>query len=329
MARHKQHTTVKTSNPIRRRLTLGCIMLIIGALCITAPFTLMALNSHTDSQATTQHAVAAQQISQEEREQILQAARDYNTQLAQTDQTVMGENTDPFTTNENNSHYDEKYLTLLNNPDDGMMATISYPRLGINLPVAHGTSASTLDSKAGHLYGTSLPVGGTNTHTVISAHSGMADKLFFDRLQGLGSKAEEGDVFYITVLDQTLAYKVTSIQTVNPDQFDQLKIQEGKDLATLLTCTPYGVNTKRLLVTGERVHMPDEAPEPEDAPQSNQNLTFIIMIAVVWLVIMTVIIVAWRRQTRAAEPVRKHQVHKQNKNARRAARSPQHGKHRY
>ena len=156
---------------------------------------------------------------------------------------MLGDNPDPF--NHDQPAYDTDYPNELATPADGIMTTVTYPRLGIRLPVRHGTSPDTLDRGAGHVYGTSLPVGGENTHTVISAHTGLADRLMFDKLHSLGRQAEIGDVFYLTTLNQTLAYKVTDIQVVNPDSFDTLRIQPGKDLATLLTCTPYGINTKR------------------------------------------------------------------------------------
>ena len=183
------------------------------------------------------------------------------------------------------------------------MTTSTYPRLGIDLPVRHGTSASTLEQGAGHVYGTSLPVGGENTHTVLSAHTGLADTLMFDKLHSLGGQARMGDVFYLNTLNQTLAYKVTSIRVVNPDEFDQLKIQPGHDLTTLLTCTPYGVNNKRLLVTGTRAHMPDQAPLPQHAPEDHTWLWIWIPIAVFWILIITIITVSLTRSK--ARPCRR------------------------
>ena len=144
------------------------------------------------------------------------------------------------------------------------MATIKYPRLGINLPIRHGTSQNVLAAGAGHLYGSSLPVGGKNTHTVISAHTGLADQLMFDKLRGFGSEAKKGDVFYLITAGHMLAYKVTDISVVDPSDFSKLKIVAGKDLSTLLTCTPYGINTHRLLVSGHRVAIPLPAPDPAD-----------------------------------------------------------------
>ena len=124
-------------------------------------------------------------------------------------------------------------------------------------------TAKVLAAGAGHLYGTSLPVGGTNTHAVISAHTGY-DRLMFDRLS-LG-QGHVGDRFTIEVLGHTLAYRVTDIRVIDPDDFSVFGIEAGKDEVSLLTCTPYGVNTRRLVVTGERVDIPDPAPAPDDVP---------------------------------------------------------------
>lgn len=183
-------------------------------------------------------------------------------------------------------------------PADGIMATIRYPRLGIDLPVRHGTSPAVLEQGAGHLYGTSLPVGGKDTHTVISAHTGLADTLMFDKLHSLGGQARIGDVFYLTTLDRTLAYKVVDVQVVSPDDFDRLTIHPGRDLATLLTCTPYGVNNRRLLVTGERATMPGQAPTPANAPEDRTWLWTWIPIAALWVLILTAVTVSLTRNSR-------------------------------
>lgn len=270
-------------------------MLCVGALCVTLPFLLMAYHTNATSQQTSTHVVDSTKLGDTQIQRMLADATAYNQRLAQSGQPVLGENIDPFTHSTSSS--DSEYTNLLNRPADNIMSIISYPRLGINLPIAHGTSSQTLLHSAGHLYGTSLPVGGASTHTVISAHSGMADRLMFDRLQGLGSSARVGDVFYLKTLNQTLAYKVTDIQVVNPDNFDSLKIVEGKDLATLLTCTPYGVNTKRLLVTGTRATIPTQAPEPAHAPHSHQTSILITLSICVWILILAVIIKTLWQQT--------------------------------
>ena len=131
----------------------------------------------------------------------------------------------------------------------GVMAYVDIPKINVYLPVQHGTDADTLERAVGHVVGTSLPVGGSNTHAVLSAHSGMASSKLFSDIDQLA----EGDTFYIHVLGDTLAYKVDAIHTVLPTDTSLLQIADGKDLVTLVTCTPFGINTHRLLVRGHRV----------------------------------------------------------------------------
>ena len=131
----------------------------------------------------------------------------------------------------------------------GVMCYIDIPKINVYLPVQHGTDAGTLERAVGHVVGTSLPVGGSSTHAVLSAHSGMASSKLFSDIDQL----TEGDIFYVHVLGDTLAYKVDTINTVLPTDTRLLQIEDGKDYVTLVTCTPIGVNTHRLLVRGHRV----------------------------------------------------------------------------
>lgn len=284
-----------------RSLVAGCLLLVVSATCATIPFALQHANQGGLAAVNAGHANAAAIMDTKTRERELADAARYNRRLAGSGQPVLGDNPDPFANDQ--PAYDAEYLHELDLPADGIMTTVTYPRLGIELPVRHGTSAGTLEQGAGHMYGTSLPVGGENTHTVLSAHTGLADTLMFDKLHSLGGQAQVGDVFYLNTLNQTLAYKVTSIRVVNPDEFNQLKIQPGQDLATLLTCTPYGVNTKRLLVTGIRAHMPEQAPLPQDAPEDHTWLWVWVPIAVVWILIITIITVSLTRSK--ARPCRR------------------------
>ena len=146
------------------------------------------------------------------------------------------------------------YSTTLDVTGTGIMGYITIPRIGVELPIYHGTSDGVLQIAAGHLEGTSLPVGGASTHAVISAHRGLPSAKLFTNLDQL----EVGDTFTITVLDRVLTYEVDKISIVLPTETDELKIAEGKDYVTLMTCTPYGINTHRLLVRGRRVETPDQ-----------------------------------------------------------------------
>lgn len=278
----------------RRSLVAGCLLLIVSATCATIPFALQHANQGELAAVNAGHANATAIMDTKTRERELTDAARYNRRLAGSGQPVLGDNPDPF--NGDQPTYDTEYLHELDLPADGIMATVTYPRLGIDLPVRHGTTPNVLERGAGHMYGTSLPVGGTDTHTVISAHTGLADTLMFDKLHSLGGQARVGDVFYLHTLNQTLAYRVVDIQVVAPDGFDALRIQPHRDLATLLTCTPYGVNNKRLLVTGERAAMPGQAPLPQDAPEDHTWLWVWVPIAVVWLLVIAVITIALNRR---------------------------------
>ena len=155
----------------------------------------------------------------------------------------------------------ESYDTLLNVREDGIMGYVEIPAIGVNLPIYHGTEESTLDRGVGHLLGSSLPVGGTGTHCVLTGHSGLAGQKMFSDLNLL----KEGDIFFLRVLGQTLAYRVTDIYTVLPEDTGKLTIDTGRDLCTLVTCTPYGVNSHRLLLRGERTEYEEAINVIEDA----------------------------------------------------------------
>ena len=149
----------------------------------------------------------------------------------------------------------------------GAMAYVDIPKINVYLPVQHGTDADTLERAVGHVVGTSLPVGGESTHAVLSAHSGMASSKLFSDIDQLAV----GDMFYIHVLGEVLAYKVDAIHTVLPTDTSRLQIEDGKDYVTLVTCTPFGINTHRLLVRGYRVpYLPEqEAAAVEEKPAAS------------------------------------------------------------
>lgn len=146
----------------------------------------------------------------------------------------------------------------------GVMCYVDIPKINVYLPVQHGTDADTLENSVGHVVGTSLPVGGSSTHAVLSAHSGMASSKLFSDIDQLAV----GDMFYIHVLGEVLAYKVDAIHTVLPTDTSRLQIEDGKDYITLVTCTPFGINTHRLLVRGHRVpYVPEqEVPAATEKP---------------------------------------------------------------
>lgn len=189
---------------------------------------------------------------------LWEEAQAYNRALSQSRITL----TDPFVetagTEENLSYYD-----VLDVNQMGLMCFVEIPKIDVYLPVFHGTSPEVLEKGVGHLEGSSLPVGGAGTHAVLSAHTGInRSKLFSDLTQ-----VEEGDLFFLHVLDKTLAYRVGSVEVIEPEDTSLLTIEEGRDLVSLLTCTPYGQNTHRLVVTGERT---EYAPELLDEEQREE-----------------------------------------------------------
>lgn len=161
--------------------------------------------------------------------------------------------TDPFTL-EDQSGGIYNYDSILNYNENGVMGFIDIPKIDIYLPIYHGTSNEVLEKGIGHLENTSFPIGGPSTHAVLSGHTGLNSAKLFTDLTAM----EVDDEFYIDILGETLAYKVISVKVVEPDDVSTLGIQEGKDLVTLVTCTPYGINSHRLLVTGERTEYIEE-----------------------------------------------------------------------
>ena len=156
----------------------------------------------------------------------------------------------------------EEYDKFLNICGDGIMGSLVIPKLHLELSILHGTEEETLIQGVGHLLGSSLPVGGESTHCVLTGHSGMASQRLFSDLEQI----QTGDLFYLQILDQTLAYKVDDIHVVLPQDTSYLQIEKGADLCTLVTCTPYGVNSHRLLVQGRRTHY-----EPEEMVAQEEN----------------------------------------------------------
>lgn len=182
------------------------------------------------------------------------------------------------------------------------MARVRVPTASIDLPVRHGTGDEAIGRGAGHLYGTSLPVGGPGTHAVLTSHTGMADATLFDHLNTVG----EGDLMFVDVAGETLAYRVDQIKVVLPDEIGDLTTEAGRDQLTLFTCTPYAVNTHRLLVRGERVpYTPDMAPQPASPLESALRLEawmwWLVAGAAVGLVLVALIARRERKRAGARE----------------------------
>lgn len=201
---------------------------------------------------------------------------------------------DSFAIAEATKGEDKAYMDCLNIAGDGIMGIVEIPKIDIKLPIYHTTREDVLQVAAGHLEGSSLPVGGASTHAVISAHRGLPSASLFTDLD----KLEEGDHFLIHVLNETLCYEVDKISVVKPEETSGLAVEEGKDLVTLLTCTPYGVNTERLLVRGHRVEYVEQEVEAEKTIFSGISIhtNYLLWVIVGLLVTAAFIVVLYKKE---------------------------------
>lgn len=207
-------------------------LFLLGTLLLVLPFGLKIWESEKQDQLISTYSQNVKEQEKEELEAGIASARDYNRQLFETGKVDLA-----------------RYENELNLFGNGMMGSIEVPRISLKLPIYHGTEEDILVRGIGHLKETSLPAGSENSHSVLTGHRGLPNAQLFTRLDEL----EKGDVFSIKINQETWNYCVVKISTVKPEDTNLLEIQEGKDLVSLVTCTPYGINTHRLIVTGERV----------------------------------------------------------------------------
>lgn len=210
----------------------------------------------------------------------------YNARLKASGQPIIGESTGPDADKVGHSERTDTSYNSALDMGGGIMGQVVIPKIGVDITIRHGSSNEILNLGAGHVYGTSLPVGGKGTHAVIAAHRGAADRMMFLRLDEM----KRGDAFYIKTLGHTLGYKVTDIRVVNPDEVSSLRVNGDEDQVTLLTCTPFNINTQRLLVTGTRADIPDEVPTPGTV--RGDPLAAAIIVAVTVAVTLFVLLVA-------------------------------------
>lgn len=249
-------------------------------------------NGLHQSRAIADYNKAVSQNSDEENERLWQEAQAYNQKLAQTGVDLsLGQKDD-------SDPEKQEYLKTLDVSGTGIMGYINIPSVKIHLPIYHDTSESVLQIAVGHLAGTSLPVGGSSTHSVLTGHTGLPSARLFTDIDQL----EKGDTFEIVVLDHTLTYEVDDIHTVLPSEVSSLQIEQGKDLVTLVTCTPYGINTHRLLVTGHRIPTPKKSKPSRNWKKDarmirlEQALPFIILAAAI--VVLILVLVRRRKKKR-------------------------------
>ena len=228
----------------RKSTIVLLLVFLIGLSLLLYPTVSDYWNSFHQSQAIAGYAEAVSEMDETSYEQILAEAQSYNEGLRS-----------------NNHRYQpteeetEQYEKLLNISGSGIMSYIEIPVIGVSLPIYHGVEDTVLQIAIGHIEGSSLPVGGPSTHCVVSGHRGLPSAKLFTDLD----KLVEGDTFLLRVLDEVLTYEVDQIHIVEPHEVDLLEIEEGQDLCTLVTCTPYGVNSHRLLVRGHRIENQESA----------------------------------------------------------------------
>lgn len=220
------------------------LALLAGVSLLLYPSVSDYWNSMHATQAVTDYAQQVENMDHTKYDQMLRAAADYN-------RSLLERSSDYALTDAQKQQYEE----LLSMDGSGMIGYIEIPEIKVQLPIYHGTSDGVLQIAVGHLDWTSLPVGGESTHCVLSGHRGLPSATLFTNLDRL----DNGDTFIIRVLDEVLTYEVDQILIVEPDDVSALTIEDGKDLCTLVTCTPYGINSHRLLVRGHRVENADDA----------------------------------------------------------------------
>lgn len=257
--KHKNRHAHRHKSTRKGRYLLIFLVFCIGVCIIAYPFLGDRWNQQFQDVVLSEYEAVLAAAEEESIAAEKEAAREYNAAII--GNVIL---TDPFDFTKNTENAEE-YLQLLDISGNGMMGSIRIPSINVELAVFHGTGSDVLSRGVGHLENTSLPVGGAGTHAVMSAHTGHPTARFFDNL----IKLKEGDVFYLSILDEVLAYEVDQIKTVEPEDSSDLHIDRAKDYVTLVTCTPYGVNSHRLLVRGHRIPYV-EPEEPEPLPQSSR-----------------------------------------------------------
>lgn len=215
---------------------------LLGFLICSYPIGSSIYESMNQNQLISTYDNEVKDIDKDSLENSLLEAEKYNSMLFQTQGAYVGN------LNENILS-DENYHELLNFSGNGVMATIEIPKINVDLPIFHGTDDEVLSTGVGHLQSSSLPVGGTSTHCILTGHRGLPSSKLFTRLDEI----IDGDLFFINVCNETLAYQVFDIQVIEPEDLELLRIEADQDLVSLVTCTPYGINTHRLVITGKRV----------------------------------------------------------------------------
>lgn len=263
------------------------VVFILGFLLLCYPLVSSKMQEKEQKETVDSYKNEVDNKSKEEIEKIRKDALKYNDVLFQCQGAIV-DNADMGILS------DESYNSLLLQSDTGVMGSLEIPKIDVDLPIFHGTSEEVLSTSIGHQQNTSLPIGGENTHSCLTGHRGLPGAKLFTRLDEI----VKGDLFFINVLGETHAYKVNNIRVVTPEEADMevTKIESGKDMVTLVTCTPYGLNTHRLLVTGERV--PYEKQEYESIDSTLPSLRELVFTALPFVLLAIVVVmklIDWRK----------------------------------
>jgi len=272
------------------KIIIIVVVLLIGLTITLYPIISSAYNSKHQSEIHTQYIAEIEKTDTLQIAEVRDAARAYNAAITPGISVYTPEMLDQISAG---------YTEQLNLTGDGIMGYVEIPVIDVNLPIYHGTDSETLETGVGHLLGSSLPVGGDSTHAVLTAHSGMASQKLFSDLD----KMKAGDIFYLHILDEVLAYQVDEINVVLPHDTKHLGITEGEDLCTLITCTPFAVNTHRLLVRGVRLPYEEAEEISADIPQEEittstweeQYLKSLIIAIVIAVIIILIILIVRRK----------------------------------
>ena len=264
---------------------LIAVLLILGVALLLYPAFSNYVHSRNVAKIITDYNRVSSDTSEERKLQMIKDAEDYNAKLAKTPQNF----------------YDPSQVTGYNKTLDltgtGIMGYINIPKIDVELPIYHGTEKGVLQVGVGHLEGSSLPVGGKSTHAVLSGHRGLPSSRLFTDLDEI----ETGDTFTITVMDRVITYKVDQIKIVLPEEIEDLYIEDGMDYCTLVTCTPYGVNTHRLLVRGVRtdegIDKPAGIAVSSEAIKIDTALVATAVAGPAFIVVVAVIVIVERRRT--------------------------------
>lgn len=274
----------QASKKNRMTLILLLAVLLAGLSLLLYPTFSDYWNSFHQSRAIASYSDAVEELDEEDYEAFWQAAVEYNKEMASTGNR--------FSLSEEE---EEEYNKILDITGTGIMGYVEIPSIQCSLPIYHGTDEAVLQIAAGHIEGTSLPVGGESSHCVISGHRGLPSAKLFTDLDQL----VEGDVFMLRVMDEVLTYEVDQILIVEPYDLDALQIEDGKDYCTLVTCTPYGVNTHRLLVRGHRIENiedSDSAYVTADAIQIEPLIVAPIVAVPMLLILLIIVLLPKRRK---------------------------------